>query len=72
MVPSLIDLPYEERLKTLGWITLEQRRERGELLPIYKASKGKQKIDKEDIFNGTQETQEDMEKKWQKVDAEQT
>ena len=50
MAPSLQDLPYEDRLKRLGLPTLQQRRERGDLIAIYRVSKGKDQVDNEDLF----------------------
>ncbi len=34
MVPTLRDLPYEERLEKLNLLTLEKRREKGDLIAI--------------------------------------
>ena len=45
MIPSLRDLPYEERVSTL-----EKRRERRDIIAVYKASKGLDKIDRDDLF----------------------
>ena len=50
LVPSLRDLSYEDRLKKLKLPTLQQRRERGDLIAIYRALKGKDKVDKDDLF----------------------
>ena len=50
MVPSIQDLPYEDRLKRLGLPTLQQRRERGDLIAIYRVSKGKDRVDNEYLF----------------------
>ena len=36
MVPELEDLTYEERLKEMHLTTLKERRERGDLITIYK------------------------------------
>ena len=40
MVPELRDLSYEERLGELGLPTLENRRERGDLISVYKMVNG--------------------------------
>ena len=40
MVPELRDLTYEERLKIMELPTLESRRERGDLISVYKMVNG--------------------------------
>ena len=52
MAPSLSDLPYEERLSRLKLPTLEKIREKGDFIAVYRASKGLEKIDREDLFVG--------------------
>ena len=47
MVPELKDMTYEERLKVLDLPTLEQRRERGDLISIYKIVSGMDKTGEE-------------------------
>ncbi len=44
-VPSLRDLSYEERLKKLQLPTLTERRERGDMIMMYKCVEGIEKID---------------------------
>ena len=50
MVPSLKDLPYEERLSKLGLPTLEARRVRGDMIMMYKCVNGLEKIDRDDFI----------------------
>ena len=50
LVPGLRDLSYQERLQRLNLPTLEDRRERGDLITVYKALKGMGKVDREDLF----------------------
>ena len=59
MAPSLRDLPYEERLSRMEITNLEKRRERGDFIAVYRASKDLEKIDKDDCLCGTTEQQED-------------
>ncbi len=44
-VPSLRDLSYEESLKKLQLPTLTERRERGDMIMLYKCVEGIEKID---------------------------
>ena len=66
MVPDLEDLTYEERLKEMHITTLKERRERGDLITIYKLMNNLEEKDRKDllrtkkkrigqIFEGTQE-----------------
>ena len=49
MVPDLKDLTYEDRLKELELLTLQNRRERGDLVMMYKIISGKEKLDLENL-----------------------
>ena len=46
MVPELEDLIYDERLKQMQLNTLEERRERGDLITIYKLMNNLEETDK--------------------------
>ena len=50
LVKCIKHLPYEERLKTLGLPSLEYRRERADLIQVYKIMHGIDKIDKDKMF----------------------
>ena len=49
MVPELSDCTYEERLKEMALPTLESRRERGDLITMYKIVNHMEKIDRQDL-----------------------
>ena len=49
MVPELKDLTYEERLTELELPTLQERRERGDLITLYRIMSGIDKIDNEEL-----------------------
>ena len=49
MVPDLRDLTYEDRLTEMELPTLQSRRERGDLVMMYKIISGKEKIDIENL-----------------------
>ena len=46
MVPELSDLPYEERLRKLELPTLEMRRERGDLISVYRMLNGLEEVER--------------------------
>ena len=45
MAPRLRNLPYEDRLSRLKLPTLEKRREKADLITVYRASKRREKAD---------------------------
>ena len=49
MVPELRDLSYEERLEEIGLPTLQERRERGDLITMFKLVNNMEKMDREDL-----------------------
>ena len=59
ITPSLKNLPYEERFSRLKLPTLEKRRERGDFIAMYRASKGLEKMIEFIYLCGTTEQQED-------------
>lgn len=50
MVSQCRGLNYQERLKITGLTTLEERRNRGDMIEVYKISKGFTKLDKNKLF----------------------
>ena len=50
MVPELEDLTYEERLKEMHLTTLKERRERGDLITIYKFMNNLEETDRKDLI----------------------
>ena len=50
MVPELEDLTYEERLKEMHLTTLKERRERGDLITIYKLMNNLEETDRKDLI----------------------
>ena len=50
MVPELRELTYEERLKEMKLPTLEERRERGDLITIYKLMNNLEEIVRKDLL----------------------
>ena len=45
MVPELRELTYEDRLKEMGLLILQDRREGGDLITLYKIVNGIEKLD---------------------------
>ena len=56
MVPQLRHLTYENRMKSLGIISLENRRIRGDLIEAFKILKELDKVDPSDFFTLAQST----------------
>ena len=50
MVPELKDLPYEEILKDVHLTTLKERRERRDLITMYKLMNNLEETDRKDII----------------------
>ena len=50
LVKSIRHLSYEERLRALGLTSLEYRRERADMIQVYKIMHGIDKIDKDKFF----------------------
>ena len=50
LVKCLKHLSYEDRLKTLGLPSLEYRRERSDMIQVYKIMQGIDKVDKDKFF----------------------
>ena len=51
MISELKGMKYEDRLKSTGLTTLEERRNRGDMLEVYKILTGKCKTDSKNFFN---------------------
>ena len=60
LVPELENLPYSERLREMDLPTLEERRERGDLITIYKLLNGLEEVDKIDLMIPAGEGRENM------------
>ena len=56
MITGLGHLPYEERLKHLGFFSLEKRRLRGDMIETYKIMQGRSKVDRGKLFSLSQNT----------------
>lgn len=50
LIPQLRNKSYENRLKELDLFTLEKRRTRGDMIEVWKIMKGKENIDRADLF----------------------
>ena len=50
MVPEMVEMTYEERLREMDLLTLEQRRERGDLIQVFKLLQGLDKVDNEQLM----------------------
>ena len=53
MVPELRDKAYEERLREMNLLTLQDRRERGDLITMYKLVNGLERIDRQNLVTVT-------------------
>ena len=60
MVPGLGQRNYEERLEICKLITLEQRRQRGDMILVYKMLNGFTHIDTENFFTFTSQRHDVM------------
>lgn len=56
IIPSLKNLPYEERLRRLNIPKLEDRRERGDMIEVFKIMSGMEDIDKHTLLQTTNTT----------------
>ena len=63
MAPSLRNVPYVERLFRLKLPTLEKRKERGDFIAMYRASKNLEKTDRDHLFVWDDRTTRRHEKK---------
>ena len=61
LVPSLKDEPYEKRLKELGLTTLKERRERGDLIEVFKLMHGLENVDRTQFFKLSREVHPEKE-----------
>ena len=58
MVPELSELTYEDRLKEMGLPTLQGRRERGDLITLYKIVNAIEKLDNQNLVKMEEETRQ--------------
>ena len=49
MMPELTNMTYEDRLREIGLPTLEQRRESGDLITLFKIVNGMDRVYREDL-----------------------
>ena len=49
MVPEIRDLTYEDRLQEMGLPNQQDRRERGDLITLYKTVNGIEKLDMQNL-----------------------
>ena len=69
LVRSCKDLPYPDRLRKLGLSSLEYRRERSDLVQVYKILNDIDIVDKDKVFKmSVYGLQEDIQKKYTKKD----
>ena len=69
LIPSLSELSYAERLQILGFTTLEQRRERGDLIAVYRVLKGREKLVWENLLVWDTSGSRGYKKKLRKITA---
>ena len=61
MTQELQDLPYDERLTRMQLITLEKRRERGDMITLFRLLIGVENIDRGDLYEmNVRETRADV------------
>ena len=51
LVPALRKCNYEERLKRLGLTSMQKRRERGDMIEVFKIMTGREKIEIKQFFD---------------------
>ncbi len=50
LVPEISNMTYEDRLREMELLTLEQRREKGDMIALHKLVNKIDKIDKDDLL----------------------
>ena len=58
MVPELRELTHEDRLKEMGLPTLQEKRERGDLITLYKIVNGMKKLYTQNLVMMEEETRQ--------------